>query len=476
MSEDIKTSYKEKGGIQGLHTGTLSWLKAAGNAIAMNGPAATVALYFVGLASLAGGSFPLVVVISFFVYLGMMTITYEWSKVSASAYGWLAFQRKGFDSPMAAFFGGWYYYTYYFGTTAGFGMLGFATFAFLIDPSIESTYPWLWIPISIAIVVIDLILTTRGIRPSASYMLYTGLAEASFIIIASLIVIVRAGPSNSFLPFTAIPVGNSVTVILVSSILGFTTFGGLSSSVPVAEETKAPKKNIPKALLFGTLVVGVTLILASYAQAIGFGMANISNYAIAPDPGLEVFKKYLGTIGFILLAIFVLNSFNSDLVSNLTNTSRMTYGISRDGVLPKFFSKTNSKGVPSLSIIIAAVAAIVLGVAVGLVLGPLEASLFIVTGYSFAVYIEHVMGGIGLFLYHRRNHSLKFIRHLIIPFIVVVVLIVALVYSVYPAPAYPLNYLPLIILIWTMIGFAVYFYMKKKHPEEMSKLGEFSVK
>lgn len=465
---------KDKNSSQtGLNRGAISWLQAAGNGIAMNGPAATVAIYFVGLASLAGGSFPLIVVLGFVVYLGMMMIAYEWSKVSSSSYGWLAFQRKGFNSPLAGFYGGWFYYTYYFGTTAGFGMLGFSTFAFLIDPVLETTYPWLWIPISIGIVVLDLILVLSGVKPSTKYMLYTGLAEVAFLIIGSLIIIIKSGSSNTILPFTAIPVGNSLSIILISSILGFTTFGGLSSSVPIAEETSNPKRSIPKALLFSTAIIGFTLIIAAYAQAIGFGFSNISNYAVSPDPGLLVFRKFLGPIGFILLAIFVLNSFNSDMVSNMTNASRMTYGISRDGMLPHFFEKTNKNNVPSGGILVVSIGAILLGVVVGLYLGPLEGSIFIITGYSFAVYLEHIMGGIGLFLYHRRNKSLKIVRHLIVPIIVAAVLIVAIIYSVYPAPSYPLDYLPLVMLVWTAIGYIVYLYLKKRIGNDIAQFGTF---
>jgi amino acid transporter len=472
--EGKETILKEKNS-KGLRVGTLPWWKAAGNGLAMNGPAATVAFYLTSLALLAGGSFPLVIVLSFIVYLGMMYIGYQWSQIHISAYGWLGFQRKGYNSPLAAFMGGWFYYTFYFATTAGFGMLGFATFAYYIDPSLATAYPWLWIPIAIAVVVIDMVVVLEGIRPSVNYMVYTAFAEVAFVIVASIIVIIKAGAQNTIAPFTLGPVHNSISIILVSSILGFTTFGGLSSSVPIGEETANPKKNVPKSMLFSTVMVGATLIIASYAQAIGWGFSNIANYGSSPDPGLIVFGNFLGPVGFALFAILVLNSFNSDVVSNLTNTSRMTFGVSRDGVLPKYFSKVSSKRVPIWGIMVGGIGALTLGIVVGEILGPFIGSVFIVVGYSFFVYFEHIMGAIGLTLYHRRMKNLKVVRHLIIPLIVAAVLIVAIIYAVYPAPAYPLNYLWVIALAWTIIGVIVYFILKKRHPEGMEKLGEYSV-
>jgi amino acid transporter len=450
------------------------WTSLA-NGLAANAPAGVTALYFVGLAGLVGGATPLVVFLAWLIYLGMTLIVYEWSKVVASSAGWAAIQKKGLGKKFA-FFGGWSYWYYYLSFTAGFGLLGFSSFAYVIFPSIGEAYPYLWIPITIAIMAETTYLMYRGVRPSSLYTLVTGLIEIFFLIATSIALIIIAGPRNSVTPFTAAPVSNDWTVILVSMIFGITTFGGTNSAIPLAEETKEPRRNVPKGLVILQLMVGFTLILSSYAQTVMYGINNMSEYATLPDPGIIVYGKFLGAVAAGILTVLVLNSFNSSTIGSQNGQTRMSYAMARDGVVfPKIFSEINKYGVPGKGILINGIINGVIAIITGLVLGPLEAGIFLITTNAFFGFLNHMLGGVGLLLYHRKNKTLNLFKHVFVPIVVFIVLATAIVYAVYPAPPAPLNYAAYVALAWVIIGVIVYAVLTRKKPQNIEKFADFSL-
>jgi len=455
-----------------LKTGSLSMLHALAQGLGTNGPAAVTALFFVGIASLVAGSTPLVVLLAFIVYSGMTVIVYEWSKVVASSHSWVAIQRRGIGR-WAAFFGGWGYWYYYMTGYAGFAILGFSSFAYVLFPQVGQAYPWLWIPISLAVIAETTILVYLGIKPSTSYVLYTGLAEVIFLIATSIVLIVRAGPNNTIAPFTPTPAGGNWTTILVSMVLGIATFGGMNSVIPVAEETKDPKKNVPRALVILALILGVTLILNSYAQEVAFGVSKMGDYAGLPDPGIIIYSTYFGAAVAALYALFVLNSFNSSAVAFANNAVRMSYGLAREGVLfPKLFAKINKHGVPGYSAIISGVINAAVALAAGFLFGPLTGGIFLIVNNTVLNYLNHMLAGAGLIRYHRSKGTLRIVRHVVVPVAVSVALAAAILYEVYPAPAPPLNYAAYVTAAWIVVGFAVYVVLKRLRPVEMEKIGE----
>ncbi|AWR96856.1 amino acid permease [Acidianus sulfidivorans JP7] len=469
-NRNIKKEEKETD----LPKGILSPWFAMANGLASNAPAAVTALYFVGLASLVGGSLPLVVVLAWLIYLSMTYIVYNWSKNIAASYGWAAIQKKGFNNSYISFvIGGWGYWFYYMLASTGFGVLGLATFLSLLFPSVYSAYPWIWIPLSLAIIAETSTLMYLGIKTNSKYTLYTGLAEILFIVITSIILIIKAGPHNTIVPFTPIPLGANWAILLTSMIFGITTFGGMNSSIPVAEETADPKKNIPKSLVMLALILGLPIILNSYAQVITYGISNMFNYANLADPGIIIYDSAIGSIAGIIFAIFIINSFNSSTIGFGNSQIRTVYGMARDSVVfPKLFTEINKYGVPGKNIIIMSIVNAVLAITSGLIMGPLNASIFLITANAFYSFLNHLLGAIGLIRYNKNRGTLK-ITHVIIAGIVVVALGAAIILSAFAPP--PLDYAGLFALSWFIAGSIIYLIEKKRNPEKIKRFGDYSL-
>ncbi len=125
----------------------------------------------------------------------------------------------------------------------------------------------------------------------------------------------------------------------------------------IAGEIKDPKKNIPKSLFFGTLIVTVIYVLANVAYLallpvngspdgltpVDQGMLFASNDRVGASAAYVIF----GDAGILLMAgLIMVSTFgcNNGLV---LAGSRLFYAMSKDGLFFKSAARLNANGVPS---------------------------------------------------------------------------------------------------------------------------------
>lgn len=139
------------------------------------------------------------------------------------------------------------------------------------------------------------------------------------------------------------------------------TYGGYQQTINFGEEVENPRKNLPKGIFIGLIVIIVLYLLASYAyfKVIGFEQLKAAN---APPIAAVIAGKMFGETGrnvaSVLLFIAVLAYVNVSLLSN----PRVMYAMSDDGILPRVFKKKDeTKDVLTVSLtVFAAICVIVL--------------------------------------------------------------------------------------------------------------------
>jgi APA family basic amino acid/polyamine antiporter len=122
------------------------------------------------------------------------------------------------------------------------------------------------------------------------------------------------------------------------------TYGGYQQTINFGEEIKNPRRNIPKGIFIGILVIVSLYLLVSFAyfKVIGF---NELKHPDPNSPGIAaiIAEKMFGPAGryasSILLFIAVLAYVNVLLLSN----PRVMYAMSEDGILPPSFKKKEEK-------------------------------------------------------------------------------------------------------------------------------------
>ena len=89
------------------------------------------------------------------------------------------------------------------------------------------------------------------------------------------------------------------------------------------------------------------------------------------------------------------------------------------------------------------------------------ANVYNVTGtwFTFALAFVYIVANVGLYQFYKREYAdeLSVAKHVIVPAIGTLALLVVVYYSVNPLPAWPVALAPFIVLGWLAIGVAVVF-------------------
>ncbi|MGW7819665.1 APC family permease [Streptomyces puniciscabiei] len=127
---------------------------------------------------------------------------------------------------------------------------------------------------------------------------------------------------------------------------------GFEQAIQLAGESRNPKRDLPRATL-GSVAIGATIYLllqvvfiaalphASFAK----GWANLNYTGISgPWAGLATLCG-LGWLAWVLYADAIISPGGTGLIYT-TATSRISYGLAKNGYAPKVFAKTDKRGVP----------------------------------------------------------------------------------------------------------------------------------
>jgi APA family basic amino acid/polyamine antiporter len=139
--------------------------------------------------------------------------------------------------------------------------------------------------------------------------------------------------------------------------LVFFAFIGFDEVITLAEETRDSHKTVPRALLLSlaistVLYVGVAIVATSV-----LGVEALSN---STKPLADLILITNGRAAATAMALVALISTASTVLLALTSASRMLYGTARSGDLPTRFSVVYKRRVPLFSLVVSAVAAMLL--------------------------------------------------------------------------------------------------------------------
>ena len=148
---------------------------------------------------------------------------------------------------------------------------------------------------------------------------------------------------------------------LAGSALIFFSYVGFEDLVKMAEETKNPRKVLPKGLLLSGLVAMIVYVLIAISAVSVLGWNQLAD---AEGPLAAVAQKKLGTLGSTGLVIVALFATSKTILSNILGTSRLLFDVARDtniAWLQKFTTISGIGNAPNYAIIAIAFVAIAFG-------------------------------------------------------------------------------------------------------------------
>ena len=131
---------------------------------------------------------------------------------------------------------------------------------------------------------------------------------------------------------------NVLVALLGGTVLAFYALIGFDDSVNVAEETRHPSRNYPRAMFGGLLVAGVIYLFVTFTASMVVPTADL---AASSGPLLEVVERGTLTVPSKLFAAIALLAVSNGALINLIMASRITYGMADQGVLPSVFARVH---------------------------------------------------------------------------------------------------------------------------------------
>jgi amino acid transporter len=221
--------------------------------------------------------------------------------------------------------------------------------------------------VGLAFVTVISLVNFRGIRESVGLNLGLTAIELTGLLLVVVIglafLLDGGGDPGRALEFKS---GEAVPLaILAGASLAFFALIGFEDSVNVAEETRDPSRVFPRALFGGLLVAGVIYMLVTVIAS----MAVETEALVDSDgPLLEVVDQGPLAVSTELFAAIALFALTNGALINLIMASRLVYGMSSEGIVPKALGRVHpERRTPWVAIVFTASLAAVL-----IVIGDLD--------------------------------------------------------------------------------------------------------
>jgi len=205
--------------------------------------------------------------------------------------------------------------------------IGFAGYFSTIFPVPE-------LPVALGLLVILTIVAMCGI--SGSFRLNTVL---SLVAIGGLLIVIGAGLDRlGTVSYTYSP--NGLTGVLGAAVLVFFAFVGFDNMSNISEETRQPEKTVPRGLL---IAVTVTTVIYGLVGLAVVSLVPWQELSLSPAPLAYAVSVDLGPVAYSVLSIIALLTTLNTVLVLLIVSSRIIYGMGREGALPRVLGGLNKR-------------------------------------------------------------------------------------------------------------------------------------
>jgi amino acid transporter len=488
------------------------------------GAAPIAAMFFnvPNMAAQAGAATPLVFLLSAIGLIALGVPIVHFSRRLSSAGGFYTWISHGLGA-RTAFVAGWLM----LGGYALFEAASQAAFGGLTDNTVSTFLhfhmPGGWLTYALLGVIAISLLAYFDVRWSVWALAPFLVLELGSLIVFDLVITIRAGVAGHDLLHTFTVAGTNLKGVApggllgigVAMALGVWSWVGFKAGAVYGEESRSPRRVVPVAIF--SVIAGLALLYVwtTYSAIIGLGWQHagdvLGNIANAPGPYFDLAGSFVGgwLVTCMIIAISV-GTFSANLAFH-NGMTRYFYSMGREQILPAVFGRTHArwKSPYIASITQSIFTALVLGF-LGLVIqhsnsdGSVTYALGIANGTTFqqtngissygwlaitgtiCFILVYLLTNLAAPLFARCRGEFRVLTHVLAPVISTLALLIPLVSFVlppvpgigsfftglgfFPTP-FPLNILPLLVLLWLAAGIIYSAYLSRRSPERYQRLG-----
>jgi amino acid transporter len=421
----------------------------------------------------AGISAPMAYLGAFVIALLLGYVLAQFSKHLSSTGTYYTFVSRSLGGRWG-FLVAWVYLLFYPVVIAQVGSFMGSTLQSTLKAEWGITFEWWWF--MIFLIVFVAFTAWRGVELSVRLLIVLGIFEAVIVLALAINGFVSPGTGGVSLGWisNSFHSGN-LHGLFLGVVFAIFAITGWDAAAPLAEESRDPKRTVPRAVLGSILIMGVFLVLVSWGQITGWGTDKLPSFASSAQlPAFILGQKYWGG-AWILVLLALFNSAIAVSIACTNASTRFLYGMARAKALPSWLLKVHPKyKTPTNAVIAQTGINVLLGLILPLVIGV--ANVYNVTGtwFTFALAFVYIVANVGLYVFYRREHPAEFGwgKHVVIPAIGSIALAVVVYYSVVPLPAWPVSLAPFIVLAWLAVGIVVMFAVYRgRRADDLSLAG-----
>jgi amino acid transporter len=198
-----------------------------------------------------------------------------------------------------------------------------------------------WEPLSLALTVGAIWLTARGVKLSTTAVGVAVLVQVAIMLMVCVVVLVDRRANLSAVPFSWSHLTGGLAGLSAGFPLALYMFIGWENGPALAEEARDPRRTIPRALYISIAIGAFLFVFFAYATITGFHY-SVASIGRASVPFLTVADHYLGGAA-ILAWVAGIVSVLATLVSGANSQARMLFDGGRSGLLPAWFAHLRPK-------------------------------------------------------------------------------------------------------------------------------------
>jgi amino acid transporter len=270
---------------------------------------------------------------------------------------------------------------------------------------------------------------------------------------------------------------------MVYTVLAFI---GFEASVPLAEETKDPRRTLPRAVILSCVLIGVFYLVCYYGAMVYFGPSVAADATKGffvfngGDPWDGLASKVWGPLSILVLLAIVNSAFaNSNAGANAA--TRVGFALGRVGILPRALAQVHPRyKTPYIAVHIQGA----LGIAIALILGfalsgPLNAFALLGTVATLVIVLIYILTNLSnlVFYIRQKRDELNPILNVVVPILGTLIFIPVLLAAFgidfgglgIAGLTAPANAAPWIVLAWLVFGVVVFVLYTVRSPGKIQE-------
>ncbi len=253
-------------------------------------------------------------------------------------------------------------------------------------------------------------------------------------------------------------------------VLAIFSYVGFESATAMGDEAKNPLRSIPRAVIWSTVISGLCYVILSYTEVIGFSGYETSLDKVATP--LSILAKISGVGGLgAIISIGVTISFFTCCLASISAGARIFFAMARHGLFHSFVGQAHIENeTPHIAVTLCSVFVFLVPASIsmfGIPVLDIYGYLGSIAAYGFL--LVYILVSIAAPMYLHKQGKLTF-GNIAIAALAILFMLVPVIGSVYPVPAFPYNVFPYLFLLYLVVGGGWFLMLRLRSPQTIEEI------